>query len=232
MNKKLKLYLTTSLPFLAAALSLVLYFAIPESGKQKQMPHPYYIAFLLAAVIALAVCLIAGLFAKDFGAKLKTKLPLYAGLFFFLAILNTLVSKTRLLPVLYFPSLDRVCGLIWTQKVFLLKNLVFSLGLLIQGFLFGLITGFFTGLALGYNRHVGYWLNPVTKFLGPVPTTAWIPLALSVFPTTHGANVFLIAFAVWFPVTLMTASGIQSVNKPFLKSAKLWEPAPSSRFSE
>ncbi len=217
MNKKLKLYLTTSLPFLAAALSLVLYFAIPESGKQKQMPHPYYIAFLLAAVIALAVCLIAGLFAKDFGAKLKTKLPLYAGLFFFLAILNTLVSKTRLLPVLYFPSLDRVCGLIWTQKVFLLKNLVFSLGLLIQGFLFGLVTGFFTGLALGYNRHVGYWLNPVTKFLGPVPTTAWIPLALSVFPTTHGANVFLIAFAVWFPVTLMTASGIQSVNKTFFE---------------
>ncbi len=217
MNKKLKLYLTTSLPFLAAALSLVLYFAIPESGKQKQMPHPYYIAFLLAAVIALAVCLIAGLFAKDFGAKLKEKLPLYAGLFFFLAILNTLVSKTRLLPVLYFPSLDRVCGLIWTQKVFLLKNLVFSLGLLIQGFLFGLVTGFFTGLALGYNRHVGYWLNPVTKFLGPVPTTAWIPLALSVFPTTHGANVFLIAFAVWFPVTLMTASGIQSVNKTFFE---------------
>lgn len=217
MNKKLKLYLTTSLPFLAAALSLVLYFAIPESGKQKQMPHPYYIAFLLAAVIALAACLIAGLFAKNFGAKLKTKLPLYAGLFFFLAILNTLVSKTRLLPVLYFPSLDRVCGLIWTQKVFLLKNLVFSLGLLIQGFLFGLVTGFFTGLALGYNRHVGYWLNPVTKFLGPVPTTAWIPLALSVFPTTHGANVFLIAFAVWFPVTLMTASGIQSVNKTFFE---------------
>lgn len=217
MNKKLRLYLTTSLPFLAAALSLVLYFAIPESGKQKQMPHPYYIAFLLAAVIALAVCLIAGLFAKDFGAKLKGKLPLYAGLFFFLAILNTLVSKTRLLPVLYFPSLDRVCGLIWTQKVFLLKNLVFSLGLLIQGFLFGLVTGFFTGLALGYNRHVGYWLNPVTKFLGPVPTTAWIPLALSVFPTTHGANVFLIAFAVWFPVTLMTASGIQSVNKTFFE---------------
>ena len=119
--------------------------------------------------------------------------------------------------MLYFPSLDRVCGLIWTQKVFLLKNLVFSLGLLIQGFLFGLVTAFFTGLALGYNRHVGYWLNPVTKFLGPVPTTAWIPLALSVFPTTHGANVFLIAFAVWFPVTLMTASGIQSVNKTFFE---------------
>lgn len=217
MSKKLKQILTYILPFAAAVLSAVLYFAIPESGKQKQMKSPYYMCFLLAAVILLAVCIISGFFAKEFGKKFRTRLPFYAGLFLFLAVLNTLVSKTRLLPVLYFPSLDRVTGLLWEQKLFLLKNLLFSLGLLAQGFIFGLITGFFTGLALGYNRHVGYWLNPVTKFLGPVPTTAWIPLALSVFPTTHGANVFLIAFAVWFPVTLMTASGIQSVNKVFFE---------------
>ena len=217
MTKKLNRILTTLLPFVAAGISALLYFLLPESGKQKQMDLPYYMCFLLAAVIVLAVCFIAGIFAKDFGKKLQNKAPFYAGLFIFLALLNTLVSKTRLLPVLYFPSLERVCGLIWTQKGFLVGNLLFSLGLLGQGFAFGLVVGFFTGLALGYNRHVGYWLNPVTKFLGPVPTTAFIPLALSVFPTTHGANVFLIAFAVWFPVTLMTASGIQSVNKTFFE---------------
>ncbi|MCR5614161.1 ABC transporter permease [Treponema sp.] len=217
MNENVKRIFTYALPFLAAALSAVLYFTIPESGKQKVMDHPYYMYFLLAAVIAIAVSIITAIFLKDFRRKLEFKLPLYAGIILFLAALNTLVCKTRLLPVLYFPSLDKICGLLWTQKFFLIKNLVFSLGLLVQGFLFGLVTGFFTGLALGYNRHVGYWLNPVTKFLGPVPTTAWIPLALSVFPTTHGANVFLIAFAVWFPVTLMTASGIQSVNKTFFE---------------
>ena len=70
----------------------------------------------------------------------------------------------------------------------------------------------FTGLGLGYFKVVGYWLNPITKIIGPIPTTAWIPLALSTFPTTHAANVFLIAFAVWFPVTLMTSSGIQSIS--------------------
>lgn len=217
MSKKIKKIFILALPFFAAAISAVLYFAIPESGKQKAMACPYYMYFLLAAVSVLAVCIVVGLFAKNFGQKLYGKLPFFTGLIFFLAVLNTLVSKTALLPVLYFPSLDRVCGLLWTQRLFLLSNLLFSLGLLSQGFLFGLVVGFFTGLALGYNRHVGYWLNPVTKFLGPVPTTAWIPLALSVFPTTHGANVFLIAFAVWFPVTLMTASGIQSVNKTFFE---------------
>ncbi|MBQ5399735.1 MAG: ABC transporter permease subunit [Treponema sp.] len=217
MSKNVKRVLTLLLPFFAAAISALLYFAIPESGKQKQMSSPYYMCFLLAAVVVLAVCIVVGFFVKSFGNKLQGKLPLYAGIIFFLAALNTVVCKMTFLPVLYFPSLDRVCGLLWTQRLFLLKNLVFSLGLLVQGFLFGLVTGFFSGLALGYNRHVGYWLNPVTKFLGPVPTTAWIPLALSVFPTTHAANVFLIAFAVWFPVTLMTASGIQSVNKTFFE---------------
>lgn len=217
MNKKVKRIIYYILPFAAALVSAVLYFAIPESGKQKQMNAPYYMCFLLAAVLILAVCLVAGIFAKDFGKKLQGKLPFYAGLILFIALLNTIFSKTRLLPVLYFPSIDRITGLLWEQKVFLIKNLIFSLGLLSQGFILGLLTGFFSGLALGYNRHVGYWLNPVTKFLGPVPTTAWIPLALSVFPTTHGANVFLIAFAVWFPVTLMTASGIQSVNKVFFE---------------
>ncbi len=217
MNERLKKISVLAMPFAATALSFVLYFAIPETGKQKKMPAPYYMFFLLAFAVILAALLVYGFVKKEEGKRLYAKLPLFSGIIAFLAVLNTIVCKTRLLPVLYFPSLDRVCGLLWRERLFLLKNLLFSMGLLSEGFVFGLITGFFSGLALGYNRKVGYWLNPVTKFIGPVPTTAWIPLALSVFPTTHGANVFLIAFAVWFPVTLMTASGVQSVSKFFFE---------------
>ena len=107
---------------------------------------------------------------------------------------------------------DRIIGLLVESRVFLLENVRDSLGILSTGFLWGASVGFLTGLLLGYFKGVGYWLNPVTKIIGPIPTTAWIPLALSTFPTTHGANVFLIAFAVWFPVTLMTSSGIQTIN--------------------
>lgn len=32
----------------------------------------------------------------------------------------------------------------------------------------GATVGFFTGLALGYNKKVGYWLNPVTKFIAVI----------------------------------------------------------------
>ena len=140
------------------------------------------------------------------------KAPFITGIIVFLLLLNFITSKTLILPTLYFPSLDRIIGLIVEQRNFLLRNVGDSLGLLFTGFLWGASVGFFTGLALGYFKKVGYWLNPVTKVIGPIPTTAWIPLALSTFPTTRGANIFLIAFAVWFPVTLMTSSGIQSIN--------------------
>ena len=92
MNKRIKVIGTYALPFIAAVVSAVLYFAIPESGKQKQMKSPYYMCFLLAAVILLAGSIIAGIFAKDFGKKFRTKLPFYAGLILFLAALNTVVS--------------------------------------------------------------------------------------------------------------------------------------------
>lgn len=217
MNGKLKKIIISVLPFLAILLSVAVYYFVPESGKQKKMPAHYYLNFLYLAGIAILISEIVGAFNKKFGEKINYKLPLYTGAIVFFALINTLVSKFTFLPVLYFPSLDRIIGLIWQQKLFLLKNLVDSIALLAQGFIWGFVTGFFTGLALGYNQKVGYWLNPVTKVLGPVPTTAWIPLALSVFPTTQGANIFLIAFAVWFPVALMTASGIQSVDKKYFE---------------
>lgn len=201
------------LPVLAVLISAGLYYGIADSGKQKATEYPYYIIFILIISGIYLAFAVVSIFAKALRAKITDKAPLIAGGILFLAVLNTIVAKTTILPVLYFPSLDRIIGLIYEQKLFLLENVLDSLKLLFMGFIYGASIGFLTGLALGYNKKVGYWLNPVTKFIGPIPTTAWIPLALSVFPTTTGANIFLIAFAVWFPVTLMTSSGIQSTNQ-------------------
>lgn len=201
------------LPLIAAALAVFTYYVIPDSGKQKPAEHPYFVYAMAIAAAIYVVLWIVSVFAEKVRVYISEKAPFLTGAVTFLMILNILTAKTDLLPTLYFPAPDRVIGLLYEQKLFLLQNLGSSLGLLLTGFLFGGIIGFFTGLALGYNKKVGYWLNPVTKFIGPIPTTAWIPLALSVFPTTQGANIFLIAFAVWFPVTLMTSSGVQSTSQ-------------------
>ena len=200
------------LPFIAIALSVLAYYGIADNGKQKKTDHPYYQYLIGLIGVVILGEIILGVFNKKIRYRIIYKAPFFTGLIIFLTVLNHIVTKTEILPTIYFPSLDRVFGLIYEERKFLTQNVLDSFELLITGFLWGASVGFVTGLLLGYFKKVGYWLNPITKVIGPIPTTAWIPLVLSTFPTTHSANVFLIAFAVWFPVTLMTSSGIQSTN--------------------
>lgn len=201
------------LPVITVLLSIASYYGLEDSGKQKETTYPYYVYALLVFLAIYVIVFLVSIFVKNLRKPLLHRAPFLTGAIIFIMLIQIVTGKTTLLPTLYFPSLDRIVALLWEQRVFLLENIWDSLKLLAEGFAWGAIVGFFTGLALGYNKKVGYWLNPVTKLIGPIPTTAWIPLALSTFPTTHGANVFLIAFAVWFPVTLMTSSGIQSTSQ-------------------
>ena len=185
------------LPIIAVLLSIAAYYGLSDSGKQKATNHPYYVYLMLIVSVIYIVAVIASIFVKKVRVIITDKAPLLTGIIIFIALINTVTTKTTMLPTLYFPSLDRIIAIIYEQRQFLLENIFSSFKLLITGFIWGAVTGFLTGLALGYNKSVGYWLNPVTKFIGPIPTTAWIPLAL----------------AVWFPVTLMTSSGIQSTNQ-------------------
>ncbi len=213
MKNKLISIFKLLLPFAAIGISVLVYYMVDNNGKQKQMDHPYYLFFLYVIGTVILIEAVIGIFKSNVRQRIIYKSPLLTGVIIFLLILYFITSKTTLLPTLYFPSLDRIFGLIYEKREFLLSNIIDSIKLLVEGFLWGLGVGFLTGLFLGYFKIVGYWLNPVTKAIGPIPTTAWIPLALSTFPSTHDANVFLIAFAVWFPVTLMTSSGISGIGK-------------------
>ncbi|MNY28165.1 putative aliphatic sulfonates transport permease protein SsuC [compost metagenome] len=58
------------------------------------------------------------------------------------------------------------------------------------------------------------------RILGPVPSTALLPLCFFLFPTSWSASVFLIALATWFPVTVLTWSGVASVDKAYYDVAR------------
>ena len=67
---------------------------------------------------------------------------------------------------------------------------------------------------------VGYWAHPILRFVGPLPATAWLPIAFFVFPSSWSASTALIALATAFPVTVLTWSGIASVNKGYYDVAR------------
>ena len=92
--------------------------------------------------------------------------------------------------------------------------------LLFTGYFIGVAVGLVTGIYIGWSQRGNYWIGPVIKIIGPIPATAWIPIAMVVFPTSFWASVFLITLAVWFPVTVMTSSGIANVQKSYFEVAR------------
>jgi NitT/TauT family transport system permease protein len=98
--------------------------------------------------------------------------------------------------------------------------ILFSLRLWSFGFVIGVALGFVVGMALGWSPRVSYWGMPVLKLIGPVPATAWLPIAFFAFPTTFGGSVFLIALASGIPVAILTASGVGQVNRAYYDVAR------------
>jgi NitT/TauT family transport system permease protein len=144
---------------------------------------------------------------------------------FMIAILSVgawdvITSGLRLLPLPYFPGPAAVLRSLINDRALLLDSTWHSLLLLLSGYTLGVIAGLISGLCIGWSSPVRYWGMPVLKVVGPIPATAWIPLAMVVSPSAIVSAAALIALAVWFPVTMLTASGISNTRASYLDVAR------------
>lgn len=137
-----------------------------------------------------------------------------------IAIWEAVTAKLALLPAPFFAPPRALVEAYATDWYRLGDSVLNSLRLLALGFLFGSLSGFVTGVAIGWSRGLGYWVHPILRFLGPVPSTALLPLSLYFFPSSFSAAIFLIALATWFPVTVLTWSGVSSVDSRYYDVAR------------
>ena len=210
-------HFTKALPILSIALALILDIVLPDNLQHPAAEHPYFIWLLGAALVVYLIFYAVSFFRPSLREKLEYKAYFYAGATLFLNILNLLTVKFAILPVLYFPSLDRVFGVLFEDSAFLAKCLAYSARLLFIGWFCGAIVGMLTGIAIGFNKTFSYWVQPLVRVLGPIPSTAWIPIVLIAFPSAVSASAFLIALAVWFPTTVLTSSGIAAIPNAYFE---------------
>ena len=217
MNQTKIKILKSAFPVLGILLAFFEQLALKDSSLHPVSQKHYYNALLLILLgFSLALWLLA-IFCPKFREKLSHKGAFFFGAGLLLALLNLVTAKFALLPVIFFPTYDNILAVFVEQTGLILKCIGFSFRLLILGVLWGTIAGFITGIFLGFSKKVYYWINPYIKLIGPIPATAWIPLVLTTFPTPLGASIFIIALAVWFPVQLMTSSGIQNTSKVYFE---------------
>ncbi|RZT41710.1 ABC transporter permease [Cupriavidus agavae] len=180
------------------------------------------IAVLVAAGALLAVALLGGHVPPLQHARqaLRRAGPWLIALPVILAAWEILTAKTATLPTPFFAppqALIEVYVDDWRRLGDSVLNTVKLLGL---GVAYGGVVGFLIGVSIGWSRRIGYWVHPVLRVLGPLPSTALLPLTFYFFPSSYSAAVFLIALATAFPVAVLTWSGVAGVSKSYYDVAR------------
>jgi NitT/TauT family transport system permease protein len=145
-----------------------------------------------------------------------------------LAVWEIVQAKLILLPRPFFGAPQQLLDVYLEDWPRLGDSLIHSLSLLATGYLFGAVCGFLVGLGLGWSKAFGYWVHPVIRLIGPLPSVALLPLAFILIPSSWGASNFLIALASGFPIAVLTWSGVAGVNTAYYDVARTL--GASSRF--
>ena len=184
------------LPLVCGIIAILEYTLIPDKGRNAN--PGVYLTCLIIAVLAYNVYGWYAAFKRMKGnktpyEKLRYKAPLFAALYLLLAVYDYLTLKTGIL----------------TQPF-----------VLFLGYFSGVSLGLVTGILCGYSKKCRYWVDPIIKFLGPIPTSTWIPIMMVVARTLFGGAVFVIALGSWFAVTVASMNGIANVDKDFFEAAR------------
>ena len=151
---------------------------------------------------------------------MRSMCPIFAAAILTLGGWELITGVLRWLPLPYFPAPAAVLQSMVNDRALLFDSTWHSLLLLFSGYVLGVLVALITGVCIGWAARMRYWGMPLLKVVGPIPATAWIPLAMVVSPSTMFSAVGLIALAVWFPVSMLTISGIANTRASYLDVAR------------
>ena len=214
-----KLRLRTQLAVPVAALVALGVHLLFSSRVSQVETHSYLLLF--CEIVAVSIFLIL---AQPFSFRLRQWMrhmcPIFTAAILFLALWELITLGFRLLPLPYFPGPAAILRSLIDDRALLLDSTWHSLLLLLSGYSAGVLAGLISGVCIGWSPSVRYWGMPLLKVVGPIPATAWIPLAMVVSPSAIVSAAALIGLAVWFPVTMLTASGISNTRASYIDVAR------------
>ena len=205
-------------PTLAGLAALAIHWLVPN--RQSALPanaYPVLLQILTAATVALALIQWTW---NPLRPWFRHYAPLMAGGFVWLSVWDLITLKMNWMPLPYFPGPGVVFQGMVDDRLMLLDSTYHSLKLLLTGYLAGVAVGVVSGVLLGWFGLIRYWGMPALKLVGPIPAALLIPLAMVLFSNAFLSAAALIAWSVWFPVTMLTSSGIANVPVSYLDVAK------------
>lgn len=136
---------------------------------------------------------------------------------------------TAVIDSFFFPTVTEIVGSFWEIWVAgpeagrnLADHFVPSLLRLLAGLGLAAVTGIAVGVAIGRSRTFREYVEPITEFLRAIPPPALIPLFLVLLGIGDSMKVLMIAFGVVWPILLNTIDGVQSVERLYLDTGRIY----------
>jgi len=214
-------------PAIAAAVALASHFLFPDRHDLPmswldEVPasrHPYPLVLLALSAVSLLGAGVQWIW-RPLRPWLAHFAPLLAGGIGLACFWELVTTKLAWMPQPFFPSPDQVLGGLIEDRGLLFKSTQQSVLLLLSGYATGVVAGVACGVLIGWFAPVRYWGMPAMRLIGPIPATALVPLAMVLFTNTYPRGMALIAWSVWFPVTMLTTSGIANCPVSYLEVAR------------
>lgn len=205
------------LPILITLAGAALDCCFTDLDRLKIMDKPYFVYFMLMVAGCFAMSFAASCFIPSYRKRYLPKVKFYCVMMAAVGVTNLIIAKTDWLPVIYFPSYDHILWTYTQHAAFLAECVTASSKLYIMGVIYGWIAGLVIGTAVGWSQRVSYWISPITRFIGPIPTGVWVPFAVYFLPSLGAASQFVVALSMAFPMIVLTSSGIQNVPKEYFE---------------
>ncbi|MCL2194885.1 MAG: ABC transporter permease subunit [Oscillospiraceae bacterium] len=212
-----------TLPLVVSVLVMLQYVLVPNFREftplDQNAPTNVWLWFMGFFALAFAAWNVAAVFSKRAHTQLRRRAPLLTVVFLLVLLFDFATLKTGWLPQPFVPWPDAILNAIIRDRAILLTSLGHSLRLLFTGYAIGVVLGIITGVAAGWSVKARYWVQPLTKLFGSIPPVTWLPIILILAGSLFGGAVFLIALAVWYPVTATTMNGVLNVPKSTFEAA-------------
>lgn len=214
-----------ALPIIMFAVALAEYNLLPDVNPN---PMPYlYTGFLAVLGAVYIVLLVAGIIFYVKGNKkllrrLRYKAPLYTALLVVATAFDLATIKYEYFDYPLVPCINSILYGLVTERDSLLVSAMHTIKLMMSGYIIGVVLGLITGILCGYSERCKYWLDPVIKFMGPIPISTWVPIIM-VFAAgaLTGAAMIVIIIGVWFAVTVASMAGVANVDRSYFDAARI-----------
>jgi ABC-type nitrate/sulfonate/bicarbonate transport system permease component len=88
------------------------------------------------------------------------------------------------------------------------------------GYTIAIVAGIALGVLMGYLPFFYRLLEPITELIRPIPSPAYVPVAIIFLGIDDPMKIFVIAFASVFPIVVNTFAGVRGIDAVQLNTAR------------